>query len=67
MPFDGGGYTQAPYEEITQDEYKALAADMPDNIDWEKLSDLEGNEDNTGASSEFACTGDSCEIVDIGQ
>ena len=67
LPFDGGGYTQAPYEEITQDEYKALAADMPDNIDWEKLSDLEGNEDNTGASSEFACTGDSCEIVDIGQ
>ena len=37
---------------------------MPKSIDWSKLADYE-KEDTTTGSKEFACTADSCEIVDI--
>ena len=32
--------------------------------DWTKLKDFE-KEDNTKSSQTFACSGDSCEIVDL--
>ena len=35
------------------------------HIDWDKFTDYE-KEDNTNSSQTFACSGDSCEIVDIG-
>ena len=37
---------------------------MPTRIDWEKLSEYE-SEDNTVSMQTMACTGDSCEIVDL--
>jgi ribonucleoside-triphosphate reductase len=64
LPFDGGAYTQAPYEEITIVEYEKLLAAMPASIDWARLKDYE-KEDGTIASQEFACVGEICEIVDI--
>ena len=38
---------------------------MPINIDWSKLSEYE-KEDTTKSSQTFACSGEVCEIVDIG-
>lgn len=64
LPFDGGNYTQAPYEDIDKQRYDELTAAMPKSIDWSKLKDYE-KEDGTTASQEFACVGDVCEIVDI--
>ena len=37
----------------------------PENIDWNRLMDYE-KEDTTAGSQTFACSGDVCEIVDIG-
>jgi len=37
---------------------------MPKSIDWSELADYE-QEDNTSGSQTMACSGDSCEIVDL--
>ena len=37
---------------------------MPSRIDWSELSDYE-SEDNTVSMQTMACSGDSCEIVDL--
>jgi hypothetical protein len=37
---------------------------MPKAIDWSKLSEYE-QEDNTSGMQTMACSGDSCEIVDL--
>tara|TARA_R110000822_G_scaffold56928_1_gene143579 strand:+ start:6247 stop:8160 length:1914 start_codon:yes stop_codon:yes gene_type:complete len=65
LPHSDHTYQQAPYQDCTKDEYKALLKEMPKKIDWSKLSDYE-KQDSTNSSQSFACTGDSCEIVDIG-
>lgn len=64
LPYDGGSYTQAPYEEIEEAEYKELLQKMPEKIAWERLQDYE-KDDTTVASQEFACTAGVCEIVDL--
>jgi ribonucleoside-triphosphate reductase len=66
LPYDGGTYKQAPYQEITEEEYKAfLEAHPQPEINWSLLSEYEV-EDHTTASQELACTGGVCEIVAIG-
>ena len=65
LPHSDHSYKQAPYQEIEQDEYKELSKLMPKNIDWNKLSEYE-LEDTTVGSQTLACSGDSCEVVDIG-
>lgn len=62
LPYDGGSYKQAPYQEVSKEEYEALLAEMPKELDWSKLSDYE-KEDSTTGSRELACVGLSCEIV----
>lgn len=62
LPMDGGTYRQAPYTDVTKEQYEAALAKMPETIDWSKLSDYERN-DETTASHEFACVGGSCELV----
>jgi len=64
LPYDGGSYTQAPYQEVTEEEYESLNAGIPKNIDWSKLSEFE-KEDTTVSAQEFACVGGVCDIVDI--
>lgn len=64
LPYDGGNYTQAPYEEISEETYRELADKMPKEIPWDKLKDYE-KEDGTMSSQEFACVGGVCELVDI--
>ena len=57
-------YQQAPYQECTAEAYSDFASTMPKEIDWTELTKYE-NDDNTVGSQTFACSGDSCEIVDI--
>lgn len=61
LPYDGGIYRQAPYQDITEEEYLSLSESFP-VIDWSQLRDYE-QEDMTTGSQEYACTGNSCEIV----
>ena len=62
LPYDSGSYRQAPYEEITEDQYFKLLAAMPVNIDWSEITKYE-IEDQTTNSKELACTGNSCELL----
>jgi len=64
LPFDEHVYQQAPYQDVEKEEYLELKNIMPKSIDWSKLAEYE-KEDTTTGSKEFACTADSCEIVDI--
>jgi len=64
LPFNEHTYQQAPYQEVGKSDYKELLSLMPKSIDWSKLSDYE-SEDNTAGSQTLACSGDSCEIVDL--
>ena len=65
LPHSDHTYQQAPYQDCTKEEYQALLKQMPKAIDWSVLSDYE-KEDGTSSSQTFACTGDVCEVVDIG-
>ena len=65
LPYNEHTYQQAPYQEIDKEEYKNLLSTMPKSIDWSRLSEYE-KEDTTSSSQTFACTGDVCEVVDIG-
>ena len=65
LPHSDHTYQQAPYQDCTKEEYEELLAKMPESIDWSKLSEYE-QEDNTVGMQTMACTGDVCEMVDIG-
>lgn len=65
LPYSDHTYKQAPYNEITKEEFDIAVDAFPDSINWSRLSEFE-EEDHTVGSQEFACTGGSCEIVDIG-
>jgi ribonucleoside-diphosphate reductase alpha chain len=60
LPFDGGTYRQAPYEEVNEATYKEWRSKMP-TLDWNRLS-LYEKEDNTEGVQQLACTSGVCEI-----
>ena len=64
LPYNEHTYQQAPYQEVGKSEYEELLSLMPTAIDWSKLAEYE-QEDNTAGSQTLACSGDSCEIVDL--
>jgi ribonucleoside-diphosphate reductase alpha chain len=64
LPYNEHTYQQAPYQEVGKSEYTELLSLMPSSIDWAKLKDYEA-EDNTSGMQTLACSGDSCEIVDL--
>ena len=64
LPHSDHTYKQAPYQDITKEEYDALSKKMPRNVDWTLLSNYE-REDNTTGTQELACNAGACEIVDI--
>jgi ribonucleoside-diphosphate reductase alpha chain len=64
LPHSDHTYQQAPYQDIGKSEYKMLKSLMPTNIDWTKLSDYE-KEDTTLGMQTMACSGDTCEVVDL--
>ena len=57
-------YQQAPYQQITQEQFEEFSTKMPTQVDWSELSAYE-KEDNTSGSQTLACTGSSCELVDL--
>ena len=65
LPFDGGTYKQAPYQEIDEATYNEWVKKMPKTIDWMKLQDYEKTDTTTG-SQELACVAGFCEVVSIG-
>jgi ribonucleoside-triphosphate reductase len=65
LPYVDHVYQQAPYEELTAEEYSALLKIMPDNLPWEDLSWYEKFDTTTGMQ-ELACSASGgCEVVDI--
>ena len=66
LPYSEHTYKQAPYQECTEKEYKELLKKIPEDINWLSLEEYE-LEDTTTGSQELSCTGDVCEVVDIGQ
>ena len=64
LPHSDHTYQQAPYQDCTKEEYQQLLATMPKSIDWTELTQYE-DEDNTAGSQTMACSGDTCEIVDL--
>lgn len=58
LPHSDHNYDQAPYEEITEEEYRALVARMP-SVDWSAFTETE---DNTVGTQTLACHGGSCEL-----
>jgi len=66
LPKSNHSYVQAPYQEITKEEYEEAHSKMPKTIDWSALS-LYELEDTTTGTQAFACVSGECEIVDIGK
>lgn len=67
LPYDGGSYKQAPYQELTEEEYHAWIKNHPTpDIDWRDLQRYEQSDSTTG-SQELACSGGVCEVVEIGR
>ena len=64
LPASEHTYKQAPYQEITKDEYEEWVKKSPSNIQWEMLSIYE-TEDGTTGTQELSCVAGVCEIVDI--
>lgn len=60
LPYDGGIYELAPYEEIDRDKYLKLEEKFP-KIDYSKLTEYE-QQDNTEGAKSYACVGDTCEL-----
>jgi ribonucleoside-diphosphate reductase alpha chain len=65
LPSSEHSYKQAPYQEITKEEYEKTLKEMPTTIDWSTLS-LYETVDTTTGSQELSCTAGSCEIVNFG-
>ena len=59
LPWDGGSYRQAPYEECSKEVYEELLTKMPANIYWDTLSE---KDDNVEGAQTLACVAGHCEI-----
>lgn len=59
LPWDGGTYRQAPYEECSKEAYEELLSKMPAHIDWNLLSE---KDDNVEGAQTLACVAGHCEI-----
>jgi ribonucleoside-diphosphate reductase alpha chain len=64
LPASEHTYKQAPYQEISKDEYEEWVKKSPSNIQWDMLS-LYEKEDGTTGTQELSCVAGECEIVDI--
>jgi ribonucleoside-diphosphate reductase alpha chain len=59
LPYFGGTYTQAPFEDITKEQFEEMVTHLH-GIDLTKIVEFD---DNTSLSENLACVGASCEIV----
>ncbi|WP_188187589.1 hypothetical protein [Nonomuraea sp. SYSU D8015] len=60
LPFSDHTYKQAPYQEVTKEEYEAAVAAMP-SVRWADLSFYEFDDMTTG-SQEYACSAAGCDV-----
>jgi ribonucleoside-triphosphate reductase len=58
LPYDGGTYIQAPFEDITEEEFNSRVG----HLHAVNLDDVHESEDETDLSGELACAGGLCEI-----
>lgn len=58
LPYDGGTYTQAPFETCDKETYDKLTESLKD-VDLTMVEELQ---DDTDLSGEIACAGGACEI-----
>jgi ribonucleoside-diphosphate reductase alpha chain len=59
LPYNGGTYTQAPFEDCTKEDFERLVKTLTD-VNLTKVVELQ---DNTDLRGEAACAGGACEIV----
>jgi ribonucleoside-diphosphate reductase alpha chain len=60
LPYSGGVYAQAPYQEITEEEYNEWMERVPHEVDFDTYTETD---DNTVGMQELACSaGGVCEI-----
>lgn len=59
LPYDGGTYIQAPFEDCTKEKYEELMKALHD-VDLSKIVELD---DDTDLSGEVACAGGACEVT----
>ena len=64
LPFSDHVYEQAPYQDITKEEYELLKSKMPETIRWSDLSLYELIDSTTG-TQELACVAGACDVVDL--
>jgi hypothetical protein len=62
LPHSDHVYKQAPYEEITKEEYEKMCEEVPTYIDYEALKKLETS-DHTVSMQEPACSAGGCDLV----
>ena len=58
LPYDGGSYKQAPFEDCSKETYEAMLETL-EEVDLTKVIEIE---DNTNLTGELACAGGACEI-----
>ena len=59
LPYFGGSYTQAPFEDITKEQFDEMVTHLH-NIDLSKVVEFS---DDTALMDQAACAGGACEIV----
>lgn len=59
LPYSNHSYVQAPYEDITEEQYNKMLSEMPTSIDWTQFTETD---DFTEGTQTLACTNGSCEI-----
>ena len=59
LPYDGGSYVQAPFEDIKASTYLTMLKDL-EEIDLTKIEEIT---DETDLAGELACAGGACEIT----
>ena len=59
LPFNGGTYQQAPFEDCSKEKFEAMLATL-ENVDLTKIVE---EDDNTDLKGEAACAGGACEIT----
>jgi ribonucleoside-diphosphate reductase alpha chain len=61
LPYDGGTYVQAPFEDCTKGMYEGLMAYIEDQGSFD-LTQVNEEDDNTAHTAELACAGGACEV-----
>jgi len=62
LPMSEHIYKQAPYQDLTEEEFKQYMNKMPTRVDWSRLTEFE-KEDTTTGTQELACVANACELV----